>query len=305
MPYHSGFPFLVLWSRFRHCSQEAAILPTPEKATFLIADITGYTKFLAVTEIAHAQDIVSDFLNTVTNSLGPDFLVAKYEGDAVFLYAPGPHRDSSYLEDLVEGAYIAFRRRQRDVRQASACTCAACIRMSDLDFKFVVYEGEMVRQRIGDREELAGRDVILIHRLLKNSVGQTFGPAAYALYSAACFEAGIDPTRRGLLEHVETDETLGPMPVWYRDLAAVWSAEASRRSHFISPEESFRTWEFTLPGTPRAVWERITVPGLWQEWWFAEDITEVSGGGRRGTGTQNHCAHGEHVTIEETLDWHC
>jgi hypothetical protein len=69
-------------------SEEAIILPTPEKATFLIADITGYSKFLAATEIAHAQDIVSDFLNTVTNSLGPDFLVAKYEGDAV-LNRPG------------------------------------------------------------------------------------------------------------------------------------------------------------------------------------------------------------------------
>ena len=47
--------------------------------------------------------------------------------------------------------------------------------MGDLDFKFVVHHGEMVRQKIGAREELAGRDVILVHRLLKNTVSEKVG----------------------------------------------------------------------------------------------------------------------------------
>ena len=42
--------------------------------------------------------------------------------------------------------------------------------MGDLDFKFVAHHGEMVKQKMGGREELAGRDVILVHRLLKNTV---------------------------------------------------------------------------------------------------------------------------------------
>ena len=66
--------------------------------------------------------------------------------------------------------------------------------MGDLDFKFVVHHGEMVKQKMGGREELAGRDVILVHRLLKNAVSEKVGSRAYALYSDACIRTtGIDP----------------------------------------------------------------------------------------------------------------
>jgi hypothetical protein len=66
--------------------------------------------------------------------------------------------------------------------------------MESLDVKFVVHQGEFIRQKMSGREELAGRDVILVHRLLKNEVGRTFGARAYALYSDACVQAmGIDP----------------------------------------------------------------------------------------------------------------
>jgi hypothetical protein len=51
------------------------------------------------------------------------------------------------------------------------------------------------------------------------------------------------------------------------------------------------------------VWEYLTVPGQWRKWWDADDIVEDSGKGRRGVGTKNHCMHGKHTNIEETLDW--
>lgn len=280
------------------------MLPTPEPATFLIADISGYTKFLAATEIAHAQDIVADFLNAVAEALVPPFRLAKYEGDAVFLVATGPAPDGSVLEDLAEGAYFAFRRRQRDVRQATTCTCAACATMGGLDLKIVVHRGEAVRQRLGGQEDYAGRDVILVHRLLKNRVTEVFGPAAYALYTAPCLPADPDPAKRGLSAHCESDETLGTIPVWYRDLSAAWAARSARSRRFVGPDEAAAAWEFRLPAPPRTVWEYLTVPGLWQSWWFAETIDEVSDGGRRGEGSVNHCAHGGHVTTEEILDWH-
>jgi len=77
--------------------------------------------------------------------------------------------------------YVALR----DVKQASVCRCKARVAMGDLDFKFVVHDGEMVKQKMGGREELAGRDVILVHRLLKNAVSDKVGSRAYALYSDA------------------------------------------------------------------------------------------------------------------------
>ena len=40
------------------------MLPKPELACFVIADISGYTRFLAASEIEHAQDIIADFMDT-------------------------------------------------------------------------------------------------------------------------------------------------------------------------------------------------------------------------------------------------
>ena len=38
------------------------MLPKPELAYFAIADISGYTSFLAGVELDHAQDIIADFM---------------------------------------------------------------------------------------------------------------------------------------------------------------------------------------------------------------------------------------------------
>src|SRR6201986_4614864 len=190
------------------------LLPKLELAYFVIADISGYTSFLAGVELDHAQDIIADFMDTVVKRLRPPFRLAKFDGDAVFVYAVAEKVDGSLLQDTIESAYYKFRRRLRDVKQASACECKAGVAMGDLDFKFVVHHGEMVKQKMGGREELAGRDVILIHRLLKNTVGENVGSRAYVLYSDACMQAmGLDPIAQGLVEHRETVDIIGDVKV--------------------------------------------------------------------------------------------
>ena len=147
----------------------------PERACLLIADISGYTSYLAGVELDHAQDILADLLDTVVSTLRPTFRLAKLEGDAAFAYSVNPELDASLLQDAVERTYFAFRRRLRDIAQASLCECNACMRMPNLDLKSVVHVGDIARQRIAGREELAGRAVIEVHRLLKNDVEATLG----------------------------------------------------------------------------------------------------------------------------------
>ena len=158
------------------------MLPKPELAFFAIADISGYTSFLAGVELDHAQDIIADFMNTVVKGLRPPFRLAKFEGDAAFVYAVAEKVDGSVLQDVIETAYFKFRRRLRDVKQASTCECKACVAMSDLDFKFVVHHGQMVKQKMGGREELAGRDVILVHNTpQKHGIREGWQPGLCAL----------------------------------------------------------------------------------------------------------------------------
>jgi uncharacterized protein DUF2652 len=43
--------------------------------------------------------------------------------------------------------------------------------------------GQIAKQAMSGHEELIGRDVILIHRLLKNDVEAKFGRRAYGIYT--------------------------------------------------------------------------------------------------------------------------
>ena len=62
------------------------MLATAQPTCFLIADISGYTGYLADTELDHAQDILADLVGAVVTALRPDFRLAKLEGDAAFMY---------------------------------------------------------------------------------------------------------------------------------------------------------------------------------------------------------------------------
>lgn len=282
------------------------MLARPEAACLVIADISGYTGYLAGVELDHAQDILADLMATVVGGLRPTLRLAKLEGDAAFTWVPAAAIDGSLLQDTVERTYFAFRRRLRDVQQASRCECNACIRMPSLDLKVVAHHGVVAHQRVLDRAELAGPDVILVHRLLKNGVEEHLGLRAYALYTDACVRAmGIaDPAAAGLLPHDETIEYIGPVRSWVRDLDAAWREEQERTRLLVGPEAAHRSVEVVLPGPPSLVWEFMTAPSRrvqWQEGVTA--VREEAPAGRRGRGTVTHCVHGRDAILEEILDW--
>jgi hypothetical protein len=280
------------------------MLPKPESGYFVIADISGYTSFLAGVELDHAQDIIADLMDTVVKGLRPPFRLAKFEGDAAFVYAATAKIDGSMLQDIIESAYFTFRRRLRDIKQASVCGCKACAAMGDLDFKFVAHHGEMVKQKMGGREELAGRDVIVVHRLLKNTVSEKVGDRAYALYSDACVQmVGIDPAAHGLVEHHETIDIIGDIKLWLRDLEAAWQKENEQTRVEVTREDAYAILDFDIAAPRQAVWEYLTVPGQWQKWWPTDELVDQSGNRRRGVGTKVHCMHGKDAIIEELLDW--
>ena len=280
------------------------MLAKTESAYFLIADISGYTSFLAGVELDHAHDILSDLMNTVVRRLRPPFRLAKFEGDAAFFYAVAEKVDGSVLQDAIECAYFAYRKRLRDIKMASACECSACSKMQDLDLKFVSHHGEFIKHKMAGREELAGRDVIVIHRLLKNAVNERFGGHAYALYSDAAVQAmNIDPLAQGLVEHRESIDIIGEVRCWVRDLEEAWSQENDRQRNEVTHDKAISVIEFDIAAPRPTVWEYFTQPSLRPKWRGADGVRETSESGRRGIGTTNHCMHGAHTIIEEVIDW--
>lgn len=282
------------------------MLSSPRHACLVIADISGYTSYLAGVELDHAQDILADLMDTVVRALRPAFRLAKLEGDAAFVYAVTDRLDGSVLQDTVEGCYFAFQRRLRDVRQATTCPCNACTRIPTLDLKLIAHHGLVAEQRMAGRGELMGRDVIVVHRLLKNTVEADVGIGAYALYTEACIEAmGLeDPAAAGLRPHRETYDAIGEVAAWIRDLAAAWRAEQDRAMVVVEPSETGWSVEADLPGPPSLAWTFLTAPEhrlRWQAGITGFDERTVQG--RRGIGTVNHCRHGKDTILEEILDW--
>jgi hypothetical protein len=271
----------------------------------LIADISGYTSYLAGVELDHAQDILADLVSTVVTALRPAFRLAKLEGDAALMTAPAAKLDGSTLLDTIERCYFGFRRRRRDVRQATSCECDACGRIPDLDLKFVVHQGDVVRQKMLGREELVGADVIVVHRMLKNDVVAATGIEAYALLSQAVIEGmALAPEALGMRPHVESYEHIGEVHGWVEDLERRWQEEDARARILVDAGSALADVAMPSEAPPQLAWEYMTEPGRRVSW--SHGVTDViveAPGNRRGVGTTNHCMHGKDAIIEEVLDW--
>ena len=282
------------------------MLSVVQPTCFLIADISGYTGYLADVELDHAQDILADLVGAVVTALRPNFRLAKLEGDAAFTFMTADKVDGSMLLDTIERCYFGFRRRRRDVRQATSCECNACVRIPDLDLKFVVHHGAAILHKVAGRQELVGQDVIVVHRLLKNEVVEKLGMHAYALISQACIDAtDIDPAALGMREHTETYDRIGDVPAWAHDLERRWQEEEARGRVLVTPEEAILDLSIESGVPPQVAWEFLTKPGQRMSWqpWVTEVTIKGATGGRRGVGSANHCMHGKDAVIEEILDW--
>ena len=282
----------------------AAVRQT-ESGCLALADISGYTSYLAGAELDHAQDVLEDLTDTVVQALSPPMKLSKLEGDAVFVYMPGTRVDASMLLDTFDATYFAFRRRQEAIDRATQCDCNACVLIPRLDLKFVAHHGRFGRQHVGGGEELSGSDVILVHRLLKNRVVEDIGHPGYALYTDAVVAAmGVDPEVLRMRRHDEVVEDIGPVEGWIQDLHDRWAEERERRRVKVGRDEAAVVMSYDLPAPRPLAWTYLTEPGLRAIWMpGVQRIDQSTPDGRRATGTRNHCVHGKNVVLEEILDW--
>jgi uncharacterized protein YndB with AHSA1/START domain len=279
-------------------------LGTPDRGCLLLADITGYTRYMGDTELTHAQDVVADLLETIVDAIEPSFQLSKLEGDAAFAYANTESVNPSMMMDTVESAYFAFQKRLRDIAHSTTCACNACVRIPSLDLKFFVHDGEYVLRRIARSEELTGPDVILIHRLSKGTAGARINKPAYAVYTKATLETmAMDPAILGFLPHKEVFDDIGEVDVFVQDLAVRWTFEQERNRDYVTSSESVHEASFETSAAPQTVWDYLTDPTKRPQWQQLVDEVLTMTEGRRGVGTVNHCMHGPDVIVEHVADW--
>ena len=140
----------------------------------MIADIAGYTRFMKFhyMSLVHAQETVAKLLEAIIDAV-PALRLAKLEGDAAFFYlpsAPDGSFDSSLVASQASAIYRAFHARASDLKINTLCVCDGCQQAGNLKIKLVGHLGEAAVQKVKHLTELAGVDVILVHRMLKNDV---------------------------------------------------------------------------------------------------------------------------------------
>jgi uncharacterized protein YndB with AHSA1/START domain len=282
--------------------------PPTRRGYLLLADVSGYTAFLTQSELDHAQDILRSLFETLMAHVPAPFTVVEVEGDALFAHAPdGALLRGETLLEVVEDAYCAFVETRERMRRNTTCTCTACRLIPELDLKFAVHHGEYLLQQALRKHapKPSGPDVILVHRLLKNTVREATGVDAYAFLTEAVVRVGgLGPVAEGMAPHAERYEHLGEVRGVVHDLGAVWARERERRRVLVRPEETWFTIETVLPAPLPEAWVALNDPDLKQRWREADAVTATGGPrGRTGVGTTHHCAHGKMLITEEIVDW--
>jgi hypothetical protein len=184
----------------------------------VLADLSGYTSFVAQTEIDHADVVISAMLETIVEKLSGLLTIVKLEGDAVFAYVPdsGISGCEAMLE-LLDTTYRIFRDSANTMYEGATCGCKACKAIPMLDLKFFVHHGEYILQQVAGIKDLMGNSVTLIHRLAKNRVTESTGWNGYVLFTGNCLER-MQADKKLFVQQAETYEHLGNVETYVMDM---------------------------------------------------------------------------------------
>lgn len=154
-----------------------------QKAFLFMPDISGFTKFIGETEIEHSTHIIRELLEIIIEENRLDMELAEIEGDAVFFYRLNSIPSTADIATQAHQMFIKFHEHLAKYESRRICQCGACKTANNLTLKFIAHSGVVSRYSISSRFKLIGKDVILLHRLLKNSVPEN----EYLLYTESFF----------------------------------------------------------------------------------------------------------------------
>ena len=273
-----------------------------EEVLFFIPDLGGFTKFIAETEIQHSQHIVKELLEILVDANTLGMKVSEFEGDAVLFYrtgAPPP------LEKIVQQArkmYLDFHTYLKKFEYARICQCGACAGASGITLKMVAHAGSAGTMQVKDHLKFIGKDIIIAHRLLKNSVpspeyllvtGATLSKLRVADGELTAFSAGADAyDNLGTIDYrfKSLDGYLGEVRV---DPPAPEGLSNPRKMTQITRR---------IHAPIEQVYQRlIDLPGR-MSWMAGVSRVEMSGGEANYIGKTHRCVRGEEGFPVKTTD---
>lgn len=214
--------------------------PREQQLVIILADISGYTRFMLGTQTAavHGQQCITFLIETLLREVDIPLKLQEIEGDAVFMYAAREGDEAAWQETLAQVRvklrrfFTAFMEGMALAAESTPCSCAVCRDAGTLKLKLIVHSGRAVFHAIGGRDLVSGADVILAHRLLKNSVpGEE-----YLLMTEAAYRdlgRGMGGEFAAGEEHYDD---FGTVKTYVQHVGVAWSQV--RESMFTLPERA-------------------------------------------------------------------
>ena len=259
-----------------------------------MADISGYTAFVAGTEQDHSQEILAELMEAISRSFGGKLTIDQVEGDALCCTTD---RTDVGVTDWLRETYRVFHRRLRDIRSATTCPCRACATVQNLGLKFVVHRGSFSRYEVAGRVQLHGNDVNLVHRLLKNTV-----PGHEYLLGTASALAPWPKSLRAEFVPAPQRYDIGEVDASYLDLRPIRDAVWSEATPTVDPATAKIRSTSRFPGNPDDVFRYFTDPKLRQIWMGVPRVDFRPGARGSLVGAEYHCVHGPNqITVFKVL----
>ena len=203
-----------------------------ERVLIVLADISGYTDFMLANQLAlvHGQQLITSLIEALIAEVEIPLELQEIEGDALFLYARHPGEDAGWIRTCGDVArklprfFETFADRLVRERESTMCRCGTCQNADRLKLKVIVHSGEALFHKIDRFQTLSGVDVILAHRLLKNSLAGD----EYLLVTDAARRDLPFPDALEFASGKESYEGFGEIATWVHHLSDPRAAARER-----------------------------------------------------------------------------
>lgn len=185
-----------------------------QKGMLLIPDISGFTEFVSEVEISHSEHIIAELLELLIESEQLGLQLCEIEGDALFFYRFGAAPSVESVIEQAKAWISAFHTRLNLIKRDVFCGCGVCQNVDHLGLKIVGHYGEMGVFTVANKTKVIGKDVILVHRMLKNEIEED----NYLLLTNSLGNQDGGGTIEGFETYKETYPVFGEVPMSMMDL---------------------------------------------------------------------------------------
>ena len=139
-------------------------------AFFCVPDITGFTKFIATSELSFSSYFIPGLLRRLIGANILKLNIGEIEGDAIFFYKTGRLPTIAMVAKQCKLLFQTFHDYLKMIEKEDPENFAKHLADGQMGLKIVIHYGRIMAANIKGRTKLIGQNVIIAHKLLKNSI---------------------------------------------------------------------------------------------------------------------------------------